>query len=213
MSTALMEPLAPSVEFSTLASDDQIERTVRALEANHMEALVVDSGDEARARVLGLIPAGAQVYNSVSRTLELIGLTADIEQATAFQPARPMIRALDRSTQMHEIRRLVSSPEVLVGSVQAITEQGQVLLASATGNQLAAAAFGASRVIWVAGTQKIVRDLDEGVRRVREYCQPIEDVRTRQVYGQPSAINKLLVVNADLPGRITVVLVKQKLGV
>lgn len=212
MNATLAEPIAPNLEFSILASEEQIARTAQALEANHIATIVVGTGDEARARVLSLIPPGSQVYNSASRTLDLIGLAADIEQATRFQPVRPLIRALDRSTQLREIRSLSSSPDVLVGSVHAITEQGQVLIASAAGNQLAAAAFGAGRVIWVVGIQKIVHNLEEGFRRIREYSYPLEDVRTRQVYGQPSAINKILVVNGELPGRITVVLVRQNLG-
>ena len=154
-----------------------------------------------------------EVYNSPSRTLELIGLAADIEHATRFQPVRARLRSLERATQQREIRRLTASPDVLVGSVQAITEQGQVLLASAIGSQLSSAAYGAGSVIWVVGTHKLVLTLDEGFRRIREYSYPLEDVRTHQVYGQPSAINKLLIVNGEvLPGRITIVLVKQNLG-
>ena len=212
MNMTWMEALVPNLEFSRLASEEQVTRTVQALQANHIAAGVVDTADEARARVLDLIQPGAQVYASASRTLDLIGLANEIEHATSFESLRPRIRALDRSTQQREIRRLSSSPDVLVGSVHAITEQGQVLIASAAGNQLAAAAFGASRVIWVAGTQKIVSNLQEGLRRIREYSYPLEDVRTRQVYGQPSAINKILQVNADMPGRITIILVRQNLG-
>jgi len=198
--------------FSVLASDDQIARTAQALEANHMRTLIVDSGEAARRCVSALLPAGARVYQSASRTLEQTGLAADIDQATTFQPVRPLVRALDRATQQPEIRRLCASPDVLVGSVHAITEQGQVLIASAAGNQLGAAAFGASQVIWVAGAQKIVPTLEDGLRRLRDYCQPLEDVRTRAAYGQPSAINKILIVNGELPGRITIVLVRQSLG-
>jgi len=198
--------------FSVLASDDQIARTAKALEANHMRTLIVDSGEAARRCVGALLPAGARVYQSASRTLEQTGLATDIDQAMTFQPVRPLVRALDRATQQPEIRRLCTSPDVLVGSVHAITEQGQVLIASAAGNQLGAAAFGASQVIWVAGAQKIVRTLEDGLRRLREYCQPLEDVRTRAVYGQPSALNKILIVNGELPGRITIVLVRQSLG-
>jgi YkgG family uncharacterized protein len=207
-----MDALVPNLDFSVLASDDQIARTTQALEANHIQTLVVETGDEARSRVLGLLPARARVYQSASRTLELTGLAADIDHSTTFQPVRPMVRALDRATQQPEIRRLCTSPDVLVGSVHAITEQGQVLVASAAGNQLGAAAFGASRVIWVVGTQKLVRTLDDGLRRIREYCHPLEDARTRAVYGQPSAINKILIVNGELPGRMTIILVKQNLG-
>jgi len=152
------------------------------------------------------------VHNPPSRTLEQIGVAADIENSVAFHASRPRLHALDRKTQQGEIRRLAASPDVVVGSVHAITEQGQVLVASASGSQLGAAAFGAGTVIWVAGTQKLVPTLEEGLRRIREYSYPLEDARARQVYGQPSAINKILVVNGERPGRITVVLVKEQLG-
>jgi hypothetical protein len=208
-----MITLVPNQEFTQLASEEQITKTVQALEAHGIRTVVVETGEEARSRVLDLIPPGVEVYNSVSRTLELIGLAADIEHATWFQPVRARLRSLDRTTQQQEMRRLTASPDVLVGSVHAITEQGQVLIASAVGIQLSSAAYGAGSVIWVVGTQKLVRTLEDGLRRIQEYSYPLEDVRTRQVYGQPSAINKLLIVNGEmLPGRITIVLVKQNLG-
>lgn len=207
-----METLAPNREFERLASEDQIAKTVTALAANGIQAYVVGTGEEARDCVLSMIPPGAEVYNSASRTLELTGLAKDIEQSKRFQPVRSRLHALDRTTQMREIRQRTASPEVLVGSVHAITEQGQIILASAMGTQLSAAAFGANTVIWVVGTQKLVRTLEDGLRRIREYSYPLEDARTRQAYGQPSAINKILIVNGELPGRIKIVLVKQNLG-
>jgi hypothetical protein len=207
-----MATLIPNREFNHLASDEQVAKTVQALESNGFQTFVVETGEEARDCVLGMIPSGVEVYNSASRTLELIGLAADIEASTRFHPVRAQIRTLDRATQQHELRRLTSGPDVLIGSVHAITEQGQVLLASAAGNQLGAAAFGATIVIWVVGTQKLVRTLDEGLRRIREYSHPLEDARTRQAYGTPSEINKILILNAERPGRIKIVLVKQELG-
>lgn len=207
-----MTTLLPNQEFNHLASDDQIKKTVQALEANGIRTFVVETGEEARACVLSMIPAGMEVFNPPSHTLDQIGLTADIESATIFQPVRSRLRSLDRTTQRREIRRLTASPDVVVGSVHAITEQGEVVIASATGSQLSSAVSGAGIVIWIVGTQKLVRTLDEGFRRIREYSYPLEDVRTRQVYGQPSAINKVLIVNGELPGRITIVLVRQNLG-
>ena len=205
--------LVPNQEFTQLASEEQITKTVQALEAHGIRTVVVETGEEARSRVLDLIPPDVEVYNSVSRTLELIGLAADIEHATRFQPVRARLRSLDRTTQQREMRRLTAGPDVLVGSVHAITEQGQVLIASAVGIQLSSAAYGAGSVIWVVGTQKLVRTLEDGLRRIQEYSYPLEDVRTCQVYGQASAINKLLIINGEmLPGRITIVLVKQNLG-
>jgi len=200
-------------EFTQLASEEQIAKTVQALEAHGIRAVVFETGEEARAYVLDLIPSGAEVYNSPSRTLELIGLAEEIEHPTRFQSVRERLHSLDRVTQRNEMRRVGASPDVLVGSVHAITEQGEIMLASAVGSQLGPAASGAGAVIWVVGTQKLVRTLDEGFRRIREHSLPLESERTQRVYGQASAINKLLIINGEAyPGRITIVLVRQQLG-
>ncbi|HEY6541382.1 MAG TPA: LUD domain-containing protein [Ktedonobacteraceae bacterium] len=200
-------------EFTQLASEEQIAQTVQALEAHGIRAIVFESGEEAKAYVLDLIPSGAEVYNSPSRTLELIGLTEEIEHPTRFQSVRERLHSLDRVTQRTEMRKLGASPDVLVGSVHAITEKGEIMLASAVGSQLGPAASGAGLVIWVVGTQKLVRALEDGFRRIREHSFPLESERTQRVYGQASAINKLLIVNGEAyPGRITIVLVKQNLG-
>ncbi len=200
-------------EFTQLASEEQIAKTVQALEAHGIRAVVFETGEEARAYVLDLIPSGAEVYNSPSRTLELIGLAEEIEHPTRFQSVRERLHSLDRVTQRNEMRRVGASPDVLVGSVHAITEQGEIMLASAVGSQLGPAASGAGAVIWVVGTQKLVRTLEDGFRRIREHSLPLESERTQRVYGQASAINKLLIINGEAyPGRITIVLVKQQLG-
>jgi L-lactate utilization protein LutB len=200
-------------KFTQLAAEQQIEKTVQALQAHGIRVVVFETGEEARTYVLDQIPDGAAVYDSPSRTAEVIGLTEQIAHASHFQPVRARVATLDYATQRNEMRKLVAAPDVLVGSVQAITEQGEVLIASASGSQLGAAVFGASTVIWVVGTQKLVRTLEDGLRRIREYSLPLENERARQVYGQGSAINKLLLINAEHePGRITIVLVKQPLG-
>jgi len=208
-----MATLLSDTEFTQLASDEQIAKTVQALSAHGMRVVVFETGEEARSYVLDLIPSGAEVYNSPSRTLELIGLAEDIEHPMRFQSVRARLHTLDRVTQRHEMRQLGASPDVLVGSVHAVTEQGEVLIASAVGSQLGPAASGAGAVIWVVGTQKLVRTLEDGLRRIREHSLPLESERTQQVYGRASAINKLLIVSGEAyPGRITIVLVKQQLG-
>ena len=186
---------------------------MQALEAHGIRAVVFETGEEARSYVLDLIPSGAEVYNSPSRTLELIGLAEDIENPTRFQSVRAQLHSLDRVTQRNEMRKLGASPDVLVGSVHAITEQGEIMIASATGSQLSPAASGAGAVLWVVGTQKLVRTLEDGFRRIRERSLPLESERTQQVYSQTSAINEILIVNGEAyPGRITIALVKQQLG-
>ncbi|GLV54081.1 hypothetical protein KDH_09300 [Dictyobacter sp. S3.2.2.5] len=200
-------------EFTHLASEKQIEQTVQALQTHGIHVVIFATIEEARTFVLDLIPTGAQVYDAPSRTLEALGLPEQIEHANRFQSVRARLSTFDPMTQRHEMRKLVAAPDVLVGSVQAITEQGEVLIASASGSQLGAAVFGASTVIWVVGTQKLVRTREDGLRRIHTYSLPLENERAQHVYGQGSAINKLLTINAEHePGRITVVLVKQQLG-
>jgi len=213
VNTMSMATFVLDSEFTHLASEEQIAKTVQALSAHGMRVVVFETGEEARSYVLDLIPSGAQVYNSPSRTLELIGLAEDIEHPTRFQSVRAQLQALDRVTQRHEMRKLGASSDVLVGSVHAITEQGEIMIASATGSQLGPAASGAGMVIWVVGTHKLVHTLEDGLRRIREHSLPLESARTKAVYGQASAINKLLIVSGEAyAGRITIVLVKQLLG-
>ncbi|GCE15178.1 LUD domain-containing protein [Tengunoibacter tsumagoiensis] len=200
-------------EFTQLASEKQIEKTIQALQANGIYVVLFETGEEARAYVLDLIPDGTKVYDSPSRTIEVLGLTEQIEHASRFQAVRTLLSTFDHVTQRNEMRKLVAAPDVLVGSVQAITERGEVLIASASGSQVGAAAFGASKVIWVVGTQKLVHTLSDGLRRIHDYSLPLEHERSLQVYGQTSSINKLLTINAEHePGRTTMVLVKQQLG-
>ena len=120
---------------------------------------------------------------------------------------------MDRATQGDEIRRVTAAPDVMLGSVHAVTETGSLLAASMSGSQLAPYVAGAGRVILVVGTQKIVADLEEGLRRINEYAFPLEDARALEAYGIHSAVNKVLIINREIvPGRITVVLVDEVLG-
>jgi hypothetical protein len=211
--------LTPNRAWAKLASDEQVERTATALEENGMRAIVVDTGDEARYLVFSLLPEGAQVLTTTSRTLEAIGVseeineTSELEEIPCFDAVRPQLTRMDRNTQWPEMRRISASPDYVVGSVHAITEHGEVFVASASGSQLAAYVHGAGSVIWVVGTQKIVPDRDAAFERIYEYSLPREDERAREAYGIGSGVYKMVVVNREfLPGRITVILVKQELG-
>ncbi len=94
-----------------------------------------------------------------------------------------------------------------------MTQTGQVLIASNTGSQLSPYAYGARHVVWVVGTQKIVKDFAEGLQRINEYSLPLENERAQQAYGKGSNVSKILIVNKEVqPGRITIILVKEKLG-
>jgi len=213
MSTANDASLVPNAEFRKLASDERVERVARALEANGMRTVIVENGAEARKFVLDLVPQGAEIYAGQSQTLEKLGLGVEFDKSGRYNPVRAKVFSLDRKTQSDLIRKLRASPDYFVGSVQAITEKGQALVSSFGGSQLGAYAYGSAKVIWIVGTQKLVKDLEEGIRRVEEYCYPLEDARLLAAFGIHSANSKMLIVNREVvPGRITVVLVKEELG-
>src|SRR5439155_21913563 len=130
-----------------------------------------------------------------------------------YDAIRPQLYAMDRETQGREMRKLGSAPDYVVGSVHAVTEEGALLVASFSGSQLGPYASGAGQVIFVVGTQKIVPDLETGLRRIREYSYPLEDARAFEAYGMHSGVNKILIINREItPGRVSVVLVKEQLG-
>jgi hypothetical protein len=142
-----------------------------------------------------------------------LGLTAIIDESGRYDALRPRTRAMDRATQMREIRKLGAAPDFQLNSVSAVTEDGRLVVASMTGSQLGPIGFGAGRVVLVIGSQKIVPDLDTALRRVEEYSYPLEDANLQEAFGRHSAINKMLIVNAEfVPGRVTVILVRRPVG-
>src|SRR6184192_3562672 len=199
--------------WGTRADELRVKRTVAALEANGISVLRAPDAAEAKRIVLELIPEGSQVHHGASQTLDLVGITDEIEKSGRYEPLRPRIWSMDRKTQADEIRRLTAAPDVMLGSVHAVTESGSLLTASASGSQLGPYATGAGRLILVVGTQKIVSDLEEGLRRINEYVFPLEDARAQAAYGVHSGVNKVLIINREImPGRITVVFVDEVLG-
>lgn len=205
--------LAPNQEFTKLASEERIARIVKALEANGMKTLVVETSEEAKKIVLDLVPQGVEVYANQSQTLDKLGLREEFDGSGRYDAVRPKVLKLDRKTQADEIRELRSSPDYIIGSIQAITETGQVMTSSFGGSQLAPYAYGSAKVIWIVGTQKLVKDLDEGFRRIEEYSYPLEDARLLAAFGMHSAVGKTLIINREVvPGRVTIVLVKEELG-
>jgi L-lactate utilization protein LutC len=200
-------------EFAAVAEDARVERTAAALEGNGISVVRAANAGEAKRIVLELVPAGAQVHNGASQSLEETGIADEIHNSGRYEPIHPRIWSMDRETQADEIRRLTSSPDVMLGSVHAVTETGSLVAASASGSQLGPYAGGAGKVILVVGTQKIVSDLNEAFRRIDEYVFPLEDARAEAAYGVHSGVNKVLIINREyVPGRITVVFVDEALG-
>ena len=201
------------MSYDQLASAESLAKTIAALEANGIHAIAVANGAEAKKIALSLIPEGSEVMVSTSTTLDTLGLSDEINESEKFDSVKKKLAAMNRDTDNRQMQRIGAAPEYVIGSVHAVTENGEVLVASRTGSQLPAYAYGATHVIWVVGTQKIVKDKEDGVKRIYEYTLPLESERARKAYGvEGSGVNKLLLFNEEFPGRITIILVPEVLG-
>src|SRR5437868_14153655 len=203
----------PATLFADPAPAQRLEGAAAALMAHGFTVEILDDAAAARTRIKDLIPAGACVFTGASETIRLSGIEEDISTSGRYEAIRPRVLAMDRATRTDDIRRLIATPDVAVGSVAALTEAGSLVVASASGSQLPGYAGGAARAIWVVGAQKVVPDLSTALRRVEDHCLPLETARAQVAYGYPSAINRLLILNAEPhPGRGTVLLLREAIG-
>ena len=205
--------LTPNWVFAELASDAEIERAAQALEAHGIHTLIAENREEAEQMVFDLLPEGAEVFTASSQTLEQLHIPADLERSEQYDLVRAKLKKMDPRTQNREMVKLGATPEYIIGSVHAVTEEGQVLVASNMRSQLGPYSAGAEKVIWVVGAQKIVRDFNEGMQRIEEYAYPREHEQLLRAMGMHGGINQILMVNKEVkPGRITMIIVKEELG-
>lgn len=203
----------PPSEFARAASPGQVASATAALSAYGFAVEVLRDAADARTRVRDPIPAGASVLTASSETLRASGIDEDINGSGRHLSVRDQVQAMDRSAEVDDIRRLAASPDVVIGSVAAVTETGSLIAASASGSQLPAYSGGAP-AIWIVGAQKIVPDMPAALGRLDEYALPREDERAQRAYGRPSAVNFMLTLNAELrPGRATGLLLQEAIGV
>ena len=208
-----MTTSTPASPFTDPAPAQRLERAAAALSEHGFAVEILADAAAARTRIGQLIPEGASVFTGASETLRLSGIDDDINAGGRYDAVKPRGLGMDRATQMREIWGLLSTPDVIVGSAAAVTETGSLVIASASGSQLPGYAGAAAHAIWIVGAQKVVPDLPSALRRVEEHCLPLENDRAMKVYGQPSAISRLLVLNAEpVPGRGTVLLLREAIG-
>jgi LUD domain len=205
--------LVPNPIYAKPATHPQLERAAARLTEHGFHAVVVANRHEALKKVESIIPEHSEVLASTSETLGQIGFSKVLEESGKYVSIRKRLMALDRKTQATEFRQLSQSPPYDVGSVHAVTEEGDLLVASATGTQLGPYAFGAGKIIWVVGAQKVVPTMHDGLKRLREYSLPMEDARALIAYGVNSSLNKILILSKEpIPERATVILVEEVLG-
>jgi hypothetical protein len=201
-------------DFANPASETTLQRVAERIRERNIEALIVNNGEEARQIVLERIPKGAEVHSGKSRTLQDSGILDALQDPNQYNALRHQLVKMDRKTQAPEMRKLIASPSFMLGSVQAITEEGILVVASATGSQIGPYANTAGKVMLVIGSQKIVPDLETALRRMREYVLPWEDAQVRKAINIGTFVGKILIVEREwINERMTVVLVREPIGI
>jgi LUD domain len=201
-----------SEHFTSLPDDETLATTVLALEEHGSSVEVVDDFDAAREAVLARIPEGSTVMTNTSVTLQETGITDAINEGGPYDSARNRMMALDYATQLAEMKAVAGQPDYALGSVHAVTGEGTLVIASASGSQLASYAWGAANVIFVIGAQKLVPTPEAARERIYEHSLKLEDARAYAAYGQNSSVGKILEIHQETPGRIHVVLIRQVVG-
>jgi acyl-CoA hydrolase len=201
-----------SDSFTTLPDEHALQATVVALEEHGFSVEVVSDLDAARQAVLARIPEGSSVMTNTSVTLTETGIADAINDGGPYESARNKMFALDFETQVQQMKAIGGQPDYALGSVHAVTHDGTLVIASASGSQLASYAWGAANVIFVIGAQKLVPGLDAARERIYQHSLKLEDARAQAAYGQHSYVGKVLEIHQELPGRIHIVLIRQPLG-
>jgi hypothetical protein len=207
-----MSTTATPDRFTTLPDEHTLQATVVALEEHGFSVEVVDDLEAARATVQARIPHGSSVMTNTSVTLAETGIADAINDSGRYDSARNKMFALDFATQAQEMKAIGGQPDYALGSVHAVTRDGTLVIASASGSQLASYAWGAANVILVVGTQKLVPTLEAAHQRIYQHSLKLEDARATAAYGQHSAVGKVLEIHQELPGRIHIVLIRQQVG-
>jgi L-lactate utilization protein LutC len=200
-------------EYTQKASEATLNAVADRLRERNFEVVIVDTAADAKTAVLERIPDGAEVHSGKSKTLEDLGLVKELMESDRYNFLRKRTLKMDRKTQGREIAKLTAAPDYMLGSVQALTEAGQMVVASASGSQIGPYSSGAQTLILVVGSQKIVPDLDTALRRITDHVQPYEDARLREQMGIGTKLTRILILERDFnPGRTTVILVREPVG-
>jgi hypothetical protein len=202
-----------TADYAAAASTAALEALAARLKERNFEAVIVDDAAAAKAAVMERVPEGSEVHAAKSKTLEDIGVFKELMESDRHDFLRKKLFKMDRATQAREMRKLTAAPDIELGSVNAVTEAGQMVEASASGSQMGPYSASSGKLILVVGSQKIVRDLDAALARIREYVMPYENARLREQMGVDTKLARVLILEQDfLPGRTTVILVREPVG-
>jgi len=198
--------------YGEKANEESIEKTKLALEANGFNVVVVDKPSDAKTTVLGMVERGSEVFTATSVTLTESGLADELNGDKYVSVRNKFMALYGQQDKAKEMRQIGSVSDVALGSVHAITEEGQILVASATGSQLPNYVYGATKVIWVVGSQKIVSDMNHAFERLETHTFKLEDARALVAYGKNSSINDVFIMRKDPSNRVNIVIIREAIG-
>ena len=212
-----IETITPSQEkWDRIPNKQTITRTIDALKNRGINAELVNTRSDALKLITARIPEGVEVMTGASTSLDEIGFTELLQSGThQWKNLKQELMSEKDPAKLRSLRVKATGSEYFIGSVQAVAETGETVVASASGSQIPAYAFNARNVVWVVGAQKIVRSLEEALRRVREHALPLETARMKSQGFPGSMIGKILILEREPPqfGRnLTMILVNEKLG-
>lgn len=203
-----------SDKWTTPASEEVLADTIKNLNGHNFAVTLVNTKEEALAKIKEILPETAQVSTASSTTLNEIGFSDYLQSGShQYDNLSAKTWAEEDNDKRNNLRRQSLTADYVLGSVNAITEDGKLVAVDNTGSRVSAYAFAAKNLILVASTNKIVKNVDEAMTRIKEYIFPLEDARMQQAYGIGSGYGKWMIMENEVnPERIKLILVKEKLG-
>jgi L-lactate utilization protein LutC len=206
------------MEFTDLPTPDQLQKTMAAVRERGITAELMESPQAALARLQALIPPGATVSTGASSTLQAIGFEALLKSGQhPWRNLRAEILAEKDPARQMALRQQSTLADYYLGSVHGIVQTGEIVVASATGSQIAPYAYSSRHIIWVAGAQKIVPTLDAAIQRVRQRSLPLEVDRVKKALGNQATtfVGKLMIFEREAPylrRQVTLLLLNEVIG-
>lgn len=204
------------MKYNELASKTSLEKVVKALKEKGYEPIVVKNKNEALAKLKKIIPSGVSVMNGSSVTLEQIGFVEYLKSNEhKWNNLHAAIVAEKDPVKQAELRKKSVLSDYYLGSVHALAETGEFIVASNTGSQLPHIVFTSPNLIFVVSTKKIVKDVKEGLKRLNNHVVPLEDEHMMEKYNMGTQVNKILIFRGEnqmLGRKITFILIEENLG-
>ncbi len=202
--------------YNTLATKEVIDETIKNLATNNVAGIFIETGKEALEKIKQLIPAGASVMNGASVTLEQIGFVDHLkEENHGWDNLHKGILDEKDSEKQTLLRKHAVLADYYLGSVHALSQTGEFIVASNSGSQLPHVVFTSPNIIFVVGAQKLVANLEEAMKRLNEYVIPLEDNHMMEKYKVHTYPSKVLIFKRESPfsqRKIKMIIVNESLG-